>query len=94
MFYMISYTTKQILRDENGKPLLSRLNDSPEISDALKKHGPLWLEFINTKSYSIPPKAALTQEDLLYIQTICPVTPQQPEVASVDNSSGGLFDFM
>ena len=94
MFYLVTHKTNQIIRDDNGKPIITELNDSPEISAAIKKHGALWLETVpwkNTSSLRV--HAELTSEDIEWLQAQDKQIPIHT-INTVSKEAGGLFDFM
>lgn len=95
MFYLVSYKTKQIIRDEKGRPVISFLNVGPEISAAVKQYGAVWGEPVYQKAAAaLTVHAKLTEEDMEYISSI--PTPTQPIVVrqKEPEMAGNLFDFM
>lgn len=92
MLYLVSYKTKEIIRDDNGNPVLSKTNHSPEISEAVKKYGPVWCDLVPWQNTSnLTYHAKLTKQDLDWINSITEIK-QTPK--PISDTGNGLFDFM
>lgn len=92
MFYLVTYKTNEIIRDDSGRPIITKSNDNQEISAAIKQYGALWVEPIpceNFASLTVPVHAKLTEEDLEWLNIAKPET-----VIPKIKQNGGLFDFM
>ena len=73
MFYIVSYKTNHIIRDDQNHPVVVYTNASEVISNMVQLHGAIWLEPVYKQKAAALRRHGeddLTQDDLKYFESL------------------------